>query len=280
MVKPDVDNKKKKYKSRWIWIILLFLLILIFLSGIILIVRMVSKAPIDTNTVFLETSNPKISINDKEQVWNTENEINVFNTAYKNELGSVIVKSDDDNSIIAPGSSNEYTFNLKNIGDIKLDYKIQMSATMFIENNKVDFVDIPIKVRIKDDNDYLLGTDNSWVAIQDINSFSDKKELNINNYAYYTFEWKWDFNNDDLIDTNLGIMANEKEVKLILKITTNAKISDNLEDSNEAPVFKEVKDSQNKKSLCPVIIILIIIFLVCLIVFKTLRKKIRGKDND
>ena len=94
---------------------------------------------------------------------------------------------------IAPGISGSYLFNIHNISNIDIKYSIMM--------DKVSEYDINLKYRLKKNNKYIIGDDNSWVDI---------KLLNTNNYILkkdktdkYVLEWIW--LDDDKMDTIIGI---------------------------------------------------------------------------
>ena len=72
-----------------------------------------------------------------------------------------MVDSKNKDKIIAPGTKNEYTFNLKNTGSVNLSYVVTFVPSLTINQEVTGFNNFPIKARLKDaKNKYLLGSEN------------------------------------------------------------------------------------------------------------------------
>jgi hypothetical protein len=95
--------------------------------------------------------------------------------------------------IIAPGSSNTYSFAVHNSVNGAINYKIKM-----IEKTEYP---INMKYRLKLNNEYIIGDSKNWVS-------ADKLEvgqiyLAEGDVSVYSLEWKW-FDDDDEQDTIAG----------------------------------------------------------------------------
>lgn len=274
------DSEQQKRKKRtWLWIFLLLLLILVFLTFGILISRLYDYAPIDSNTVFLVDETPELTASDEEQIWSTETKINLFKSSYTNEDGKINIQSKNEDKIIAPGTYNIYNFNLKNTGNVPVDYALDLDAFLLINNEPQSLSSFPIVARIKsNDSVYLLGNENYWASLQALNEFLDEQTLSENHYANYTLEWKWNFNGNNNIDTKYGTMALNNDISLTIKIKTNTKVAEDYEsNTTNKPVFNEIKDNDSKdKGICPWILIIILIIsltLIYIVVKKLLKKE-------
>lgn len=279
-------NQKKKYHT-YIIILFFLLIFLILLTTAILVLRITDFAPLDTNTVFLVEKNAEFSVDDKDQIWDTKSEINIFSSSFSNKDDKVVIKSDNENNVLAPGSYNSYTFNLKNTGNMALDYNVSMKAVLKKDDKEINLNELPLLIRIKNYNEeYFIGSKEIWEPIEKINDFLESGTLGINNYAYYTFEWKWPFDENNEIDTTLGIIANNEDIDLTIDILTNAKLSDNADAKGgialDIPVFGETIEVGGtiKKGPFVTIIILIIITILLLVYFHKKINKLKKRGGN
>lgn len=271
--------EKEKNNKIFFNILAVILLFLILLTFLILIVRIGNFAPIDKNTIFLVEKNFKVATDDKDKIWDTKSDIDIFDSSITNKDEIVIVKSENGDNLIAPGTFNEYTFNLKNTGNIAIDYDVNMRAILKINNVESSFENFPIVVRLKNYNgEYLLGNDETWLSIEEINDFLDQGILGVNNYAYYTLEWKWD-GKDDRLDTALGTSAVSNDIDLIVEISTSSTPAE--KPSATGGILQNDNDLINQKikiggtiKVIPftILIILIILVSITLIVLKRKNK--------
>ena len=92
----------------------------------------------------------------------------------------------------------------------KVVYKV--TATDINDNN------INLQYRLKRGNEYVIGSDNSWVGISDVKI--QNISLSSNNKHSYILEWRWPYDGGvDDIDTQVG--ENDSS-KYILKISIYA----------------------------------------------------------
>jgi len=87
----------------------------------------------------------------------------------------------------------------------------------------------------------LLGDGETWESVAKLEDYLEEDTLAVNNYAWYTIEWKWLFEEDviddhdhlhlnvgDALDTLLGNVSAESPVNLSVSITTLAQPSENM----------------------------------------------------
>lgn len=112
--------------------------------------------------------------------------------------------------VIAPGVDGTYDFEIINHRKSKVVYKV--TATDINDNN------INLQYRLKRGNEYVIGSDNSWVGISDVKI--QNISLSSNNKHSYILEWRWPYDGGvDDIDTQVG--ENDSS-KYILKISIYA----------------------------------------------------------
>ncbi|MBE6124114.1 MAG: hypothetical protein E7184_01035 [Erysipelotrichaceae bacterium] len=202
----------------------LFLLFSAVISFVIYSIKINPYTSISTNTFNITNDSNLVEISDESKVWSSENDIEIFSTKYSNSNGN-FVESGNSDKVIAPGTSGSYTFNLKNSSDGTIEYSVKLNAMFLINNQEVKLENVPLKTRIKSsDEDYHLGSEVVWASIDELNEFLDSDKLNQNNHAYYTFDWKWDLEENDSFDTALGLLANTQDVDFKITISTEASL--------------------------------------------------------
>lgn len=153
---------------------------------------------------------PEMTVQDEKRTWTTRTEVDIFRTEYEGTEASgtseeITVQNAmevDRMKLIAPGTENEYVFWVKNTGQTDIVYRV-----WFEEHGQEGFM-LPLEVRVKHGNKYVLGTEDSWLPIAELNTFAHEGSLREKNYAQYTLEWRWPFEReDDVADTYLGDTA-------------------------------------------------------------------------
>ena len=112
--------------------------------------------------------------------WNFLKEINIFSNYYF-----------DGENKIAPGVSDSYLFKIVNGRDNKIKFDIS-----FQEENTDN---INMKYRLKQNNKYIIGSDNKWYTTNDL--IIKDQVIEANKTSEYTLEWKWI---DSENDTEIG----------------------------------------------------------------------------
>ncbi len=171
------------------------------------------------NTDPIATADPSFIAYDENVVWSTNTEVEIFRVSYEDGQANITVNSENGDKVIAPGTDNEYTFWLKNTGNIPVVYTVWMEAVFSNEESP-----IPVEVKVNDyGGRYYIGTESLWEDVMRLNDFKQSGELSVNNYASYTLNWQWLFESgNDAYDTYLGNLAGEEDLTLTIKINTVA----------------------------------------------------------
>lgn len=129
------------------------------------------------------------------QSWKDLKSLDIFNNYYFN-----------DNSIIAPGVSGEYSFTVENYRETKMQYNLN-----FVEQN---IYNINMVYKLKLNGSYIAGNEREYVKYKELNK--EGLLINANTNDILTIEWKWlDNKNDTQIGKTEG--ANYR-----MQITINA----------------------------------------------------------
>lgn len=167
----DIDALNKKYTRRWkilIWsVIIIFIVLTLIVAYILNVFNMAIYNPYETKV---------ISVTSEGKDWYKNENINLFE--YLNKHGE---------KIIWPGQSGSYTFIIQNTTSQPVYYKFSMTD----KNTE----DINMKYRLKMNNVYVIGTENSYVTIDEMKL--DNIYVLKNSQELYTLEWKWEDSNND-----------------------------------------------------------------------------------
>ena len=91
----------------------------------------------------------------------------------------------------------------------------------------------------------MLGDDNTWSDVLELNQVKDSASIAVNRYAYYTLEWRWPFESgDDGYDTLLGNMAVDEDLTLTIVIKTVATGDDIVTEYTKVPIVTTGDDAQ------------------------------------
>ncbi len=165
---------------------------------------------------------PSLSVTDHRKEWSTETQVEIFKSTYENGNRVVTVKSDNGESVVAPGTGNSYTFKLKNTHSAALDYDVAVEVSFSPAEMAV-----PLNGRIRRyDGRWILGGKESYAPLSAWDGTTDKATLGAGNYCYYTFDWEWPFEGNDAADTQLGDLLLEQDFTFTLTIRTTATESD------------------------------------------------------
>jgi hypothetical protein len=166
----------------------------------------------------VQLGNPGFKAYDEKTVWLSETEVDIFKLTYDSENG-ITVKGFNDDKLIAPGTSNTYSFTLENTGDVLLDYDMTMEA--YVTGTDLE---LPVKARVWDyTNRYLLGGSDTKEEVLKLNNVEDHSKLSAGRFAIYNLEWEWPYEwGNDEYDTLLGNLAVDDDLALTIKINTIA----------------------------------------------------------
>jgi len=238
------NEKEKRGKKKYLLLLLLLLLIMcVIVTSIVLfmklsdfiqddervVIPLVPSGPTEpsedgttvppTTTDPMNTADPNMEVFDNDVVWSTKTEVEIFKVSYENGQNKIFIESADGDKILAPGASNDYTFWLKNTGNVPLEYEVWVEAYYSDATNA-----IPIQVKMKDSSGaYQVGSESTWADVMELNTVHDENNLSVNHYDSYTLSWQWLFEGEnDEYDTYLGNLNLEEDITLTIKIYTKA----------------------------------------------------------
>lgn len=239
------NDSKQNMRHTWrnIWIVVLFLLIGVMLTLMLLSPVLGRLTQSDRNIIPLTyhgdreifdkdgfsyiraNAEPDMLTSDENAQWQVNTDVDLFKTAYANDKGEITVKSLKDDKIIAPGTSNEYEFFVKNTGNISLNYTMLLDSVFTLSNR-----DLPMQVRLRSGDRWILGSENSWVYSESLSGIIETGTVDVNKYVVYTFEWQWPFEDgiddalilNDLNDTIIAEAAVNQDVTFKLSIETQS----------------------------------------------------------
>lgn len=295
------NRKDEKSTAKKVWWVLGIILLLILITWILLLVRASMFASYEKNSIFLVPATPGLIVNDDKQAWGTESCIDLFEEVYRGKGKDITVESANGDKVIAPGTESEYTFNLKNTGNVAMDYSVAIDADVVVKSDEVMLKELPIGIRLREySGEYLLGDGKSWVSIAILEDYLAEGTLAVNNYAWYTLEWKWLYEeyvydkNGELVgpvgdewDTFLGNLSSETPISLQVNISTHATPSTDFEaiggveqvfGDDESPIHSSKIGGRLR--LWPIILLLVLITLIIVIIIKLLSKKDEDEGNE
>lgn len=199
---------------------------------------------------------------DKDTVWQSETDVDIFRISYDNTTGEMTVNGASENTdkLIAPGTSGKYTFYLENTGGTPLDYTMNMEA--WISGTELN---IPLKARVHDyNNNYLLGDNYNKAHVLELNKVADSGALGIGKLASYTLEWEWPYEQgNDEYDTLLGNLAVGNDLALTIRINTTAAYNNNPLDDDAGLESPKTGDTMPINLIVNIFGFMLIIAAVC-----------------
>ena len=132
---PTQNNKSNKLNIT-IKVLIIVLIILVLLSLGILLVRLGDFLPNNTDIFFIEPKIADTELSDDGKVWELDTKVDIFKVEEKNEKGEFSVISKDGNKVIAPGMEGNYSFQIKNLGNVAVNLKTVFNVEFIVENLK------------------------------------------------------------------------------------------------------------------------------------------------
>ena len=240
-----MDSKKSKNHNVSIWLIACVLILLILasfavlassLKGLIsgekeIIALSSNEEPSGFFSLFYKHAKeePEFDAYDDNVSWETTTDVDLFKSFYLDPDGKLItVESKDGSKVIAPGTRNDYHFSLKNTGNVSLDYTLNLKGIFELSNQN-----LPFEVRLKKGNEWVVGTDDTWSTVDELNEVVEKDTLPVGKYIGYTLEWQWPYESgeddalflNDINDVVVGDASAEMDVNFMLSITTTAEVT-------------------------------------------------------
>ena len=168
----------------------------------------------------VQNAAPGFEVDDENKSWTTETAVEIFKVSYENGEAKVTVASSDGDKLIAPGTENNYTFKLKNTGNVALDYTVDVDAYVTPGD-----ITLPVTARLnRYDGKWIVGGGKDYVDVPTLDTAYDSGVLGAGKYTYYTLDWQWPFESgNDEYDTLLGNLAAEgNDITLTIVIKTTA----------------------------------------------------------
>ena len=156
-----------------------------------------------------------LAVSDDTQTWDSETHVNLFRSGY----GST-VKSGDGDKIIAPGTSNQYAFSVKNEGGLPLDYAISLEVKVVSEEKESQ--KLPLEWRLLFGDGTMVS---DWQIYNGRTETLKESTLNVRNQDNYTIEWRWAYEQGggmDETDTMLGNLAVDQPLSVEATIYVHA----------------------------------------------------------
>jgi len=264
----DLKKQNKPSKAAIVWTILVLVTILVLSTSGVLASILISTGSENHNIIALtpgdaEESNgifevkyrPVTPENDveigssdtnaeeQESAWSAQTSIDLFNDCYYNEKGELTVKSADGRPIVAPGTSGQYPFSIKNTGNTVLNSTIKLSGASAMFGDK-----IPFKIRLLQNGEWVIGSDSEWCSAKSLDDFSKTLSVKVGECIEYILEWMWAYEDEvnesatDFIDSEIGTASIEPGNVFALKIET---LSEEIPgavavDENGNPLYEEL----------------------------------------
>ena len=256
-----MDSKKSKNHNVSIWLIACVLILLILASFAVLASSLKGLTSKEKEVIALSSNKelsgffslfykhakeePEFDAYDDNASWETTTDVDLFKSSYLDPDGKLItVESKDGSKVIAPGTGNDYHFFLKNTGNVSLDYTLSLKGIFELSNRN-----LPFEVRLKKDNEWVVGTDDTWSTVDKLNEVVEKDTLPVGKYVGYTLKWQWPYESgeddilflNDINDTAIGDASAEMDVnfRLIINVVAEATPQTVTMDENGNVLYEE-----------------------------------------
>ena len=181
---------------------------LLLLSAVILGIRIADYAQQDKREVALKVDDSV--------------EMNIFSIFYTSANGEVTVQSANGDKVVAPGTKFDQVIRVRNADEYAINFALEPKVVFSTRYQ------IPLQVRMKTaDGEYILGSAEEWVSLQDLRSLEYTGTLQKAGAAEFIFEWMWPYEGDDNYDTIIG--NEDREVGLELSFEFHAAVNTSLE---------------------------------------------------
>lgn len=227
-----MDTKKTKYQNTGVWLVVALLVILLIITWVLLAGMLgghatqgetISLTPQESKKTLYQTLYQPVKAvsgaetEDQQVQWESSTDINLFEAVYTNTEGKETVKSEIGDKVIAPGTTNQYTFSIRNTGNTVLEYTISLENTFDLDNEE-----IPMEFRLRRGDEWLAGDENTWCTLAEINAFSGSAALNPSKIDQYQLEWQWPYEGEDVKDNMLGQLSLKANADFHMTIITTA----------------------------------------------------------
>ena len=271
-IKPDRRNKRQMGRTVWTTAFVLMVLLMASIAGVGAVLKPVPMN--EKNVIFIAagasadymtgtksitqkggtdstggngagtgsyqraaSANPGIIVQDKKVQWETKTDVDLFAKSYINDKNEITVRSGKNDKLIAPGTTGDYAFSLKNTGNVSLKYEMSLDSLFLLQERT-----LPIQIRLSGDNDrWIVGNNNEWVFSNKWQGVVEEGTLEVNQVSNYKLQWRWPYEVgnagtlalNDGNDTALGIAATENDVDFQLTITVKTEVAPDTDPETE-----------------------------------------------
>ena len=175
---------------------------------------------------------------DKDQVWGTDTEIEIFHMVYDEGKEEYTVISADDSNVFAPGTAETYKFSVKNDGANDLKYLVYLEAWVEAKDASGEDLWLPLNSKFHNSDGTYFGADGTsdWHDFTYIDKTGEIRPLAKGGSTRdYYVDWEWPFERtdgegleaNDTYDTMLGdLAAAGADLRAFIKIKTVAWLED------------------------------------------------------
>ncbi len=220
----SVTHGSSRKSFVWLMLMVNVVFILLLMTLAITALRVGNYLPENMDILFIVGKEPNMDVTDSEgKVWESNTNINLFSSEYKNGENVVTIASKNGDKLIAPGVETQYDFALYNNGNMAVVYETDLDFKLTVASSELTEYTFPLKVRLYDsEGNYVIGGANEWVAVEDASIAFHPATLGATSYSHFTLELKWEFDGgNDTLDTLYGNESGEG-VWLTLGINTYA----------------------------------------------------------
>lgn len=215
--------KDNTLRGLWTVIVVLLTIILSLLTVGIVALRIGNTLPEGVDIFFIVPKNPDFHIEDKDGIWEAQNQVDIFSSEYVNGENQTTVLSQNGDDIIAPGTVSTYKFCMYNDGNMAIAYDLGFSFTLTIDGVEKNASSFPLSLRMtRTDGKYVMGGEDKWVNLDAGKVGEYDGILGASSYEQFTLEIMWAFEGNDELDTALGNAAKNSSVDLKFQIQSYA----------------------------------------------------------
>ncbi len=208
-MKQNSKSNSSRLGSLWLTVLLLIIMILASAALLGTLIKEyvggeknVIAVMLDGNAVKEQYNDDSLPAGAKPDInasWETEASVDLFKNTYTNADGEITVESANGGKVIAPGTSNDYEFTIKNTGNISLDYTLVLDGVF-----KISDLDLPFYVRLRHGDTWIVGGENEWIHMDELDKVIEDATLPRDKADTYHFEWMWPYEADDEANKLIG----------------------------------------------------------------------------
>ena len=130
----------------------------------------------------------------------------------------------------------------------------------------IDFLDesnIPLQIRLKRGNSYIVGSDKEWEPVQSLNTVLDTYTINPSRSDDYTLEWQWPLEaNKDSNDTDYANLEAKSDLELTITTTATLATSAEVMDDNGRLLYRAILNPAQYVTLVADILVALVLIIL------------------